>query len=287
MREELLELWRFRYLLRQFVARELKIRYKNSVFGVLWSIVPPLIQVMVYRFFLKGVVGSEVQNYSAYLLCGIIPWTFFTTGCLDSCQSLLNNYGILRKVYMPREIIPLAYVISNGIHFLLGWVVFFAYFYGVNALMGNHIPILPSIVWFPVLFVLETLLVTGLSLWFAALNLFYQDVKYILQTLFGPLFILLPILYPVSNIYYPMHKRGLDWLYQLYMLNPITAIITGFRDCLLQPIAPEQFNKTLKGMPPVTTPFSTYLGAAALTLLIAWSGYAYFNHRKWMFVERY
>ena len=95
MREELQELWRFRYLLRQFVARELKIRYKNSVFGVLWSIFPPLIQVVVYSFVIKGIMGVPVESYSTYLLCGIIPWTFFTSACLDSCQSLLNNYGIM------------------------------------------------------------------------------------------------------------------------------------------------------------------------------------------------
>ncbi len=287
MREEMQELWRFRYLLRQFVARELKIRYKNSVFGVLWSIVPPLIQVVVYTFFFNGITGKHVDNYSAYLLCGLIPWTFFMSACLDSCQSLLNNYGIMKKVYLPREIIPLAYVISNGIHFLVGWTFYFTAFYIVSPLLGIHIPILPSIVWFPLLLVMEFVLVIGFSFWFAALNLYYQDVKYLLQTLFGPMLFLLPVFYPGSNIFYAMQKRGLAWFYPIYMMNPISAIITGFRDSLLQPQAPEVFNEKLKGAHLVPTPVWSYGGAVLLTLLIAWSGYAFFNARKWQFVERY
>ena len=286
MREELAELWRFRYLLRQFVARELKIRYKNSVFGVLWSIFPPLISVAVYSFVFRGILGVPVPSYSAYLLCGIIPWTFFTTACLDSCQSLLNNFTIMRKVYLPREIIPLAYVISNGIHFLLGWAFYFTAFYLVAPLLDIHIPILRTIVWFPLLLLMEILLVTGLSLWFAALNLFYQDVKYVLQTLFGPLFLVLPVLYPATNIYYALRQHGFAWIYPVYMLNPISAIITGFRQSLLMPMAPAVFNKSLTGLPPISTPPWIYLGAMVVTLLIAWSGYAFFNYRKWQFVEQ-
>src|SRR3954470_18601388 len=95
MLEEMQEVWRFRYLLRQFVARELKIRYKNSVFGVLWSVVPLIISVLVYSFLINKIMGKDIKNYTAYTLCGIIPWTFFTTACLDSCQSLLNNYSIM------------------------------------------------------------------------------------------------------------------------------------------------------------------------------------------------
>jgi lipopolysaccharide transport system permease protein len=290
MLEELREVWRFRYLLRQFVARELKIRYKNSVFGVLWSVVPLIISVLVYTFLFKSVMGKQVGNYSAYALCGIIPWTFFTTACLDSCQSLLNNYAIMKKVYFPREIIPLAYVISNGIHFLVGWAFYFTTFYIIWPLFrGIPIPILPSIVWFPLVLVMECLLILGLSLWFAALNLYYQDVKYVLQTLFGSFFFLLPVLYPVYMHFYTLRQHGAEWVYTLDLLNPITAVLTGFQQCLLEPLAPEIFNPTLAGQPLVHiyTPAWAYVGAMLITLLILWSGYAFFNHRKWQFVERH
>jgi len=290
MLEEMKEVWRFRYLLRQFVARELKIRYKNSVFGVLWSVVPLIISVLVYTFLFNNIVGKSIKNYSAYVLCGIIPWTFFTTACLDSCQSLLNNYSIMKKVYLPREIIPLSYVVSNGIHLLIGWAFYFTTFYVIWPLvLGIHIPLLHSVIWFPVVLVMECLLVLGLSFWFAALNLYYQDVKYVLQTIFGLLLFLLPILYPAYIHLEGLHNRHMDWAYSLYLCNPVAAMLTGYRESLLQPVAPELWNDKLGPLrwDQLFAPAWTYGVAILLTFLILWSGYAFFNARKWQFVERY
>src|SRR5579871_6278863 len=84
MREEMAELWRYKHLLRMLVARELKVRYKNSVFGFLWSIVPPVLQVFVFSFMYQVAFGATVPNYSAYLLSGLIPWSFFSTAILDA-----------------------------------------------------------------------------------------------------------------------------------------------------------------------------------------------------------
>src|SRR5690349_10168222 len=147
MIDELRELWRFRYLLQMLVARELKVRYKNSVLGFAWSIVPPAMTVVVLNFMMKTALGRDIPNYSAYLLCGIIPWTFFSVAVLDTSQSLLTNYGVIKKIYMPREVIPLAIVISNFVHFLLGWVVYFVAYFAVLPLL--HIggtPVLRGIV---------------------------------------------------------------------------------------------------------------------------------------------
>jgi len=289
MLEEMKEVWRFRYLLRQFVSRELKIRYKNSVFGVLWSIVPLIISVYVYSFLFEKVAGKTIPNYSAYALCGIVPWTFFTTACLDSCQSLLNNYSIMKKVYLPREIIPLSYVISNGIHLMIGWAFYFTTFHVIWPLvLGIPIPLLHTIVWFPVVLVMECLLVLGLSFWFAALNLYYQDVKYVLQTLFNLLLFLLPILYPAYIHLEGLRSRGMEWAYDLYLCNPVAAMLTGFRETLLEPVPVENWNNsTPLPRPELFAPTWTYGVAALLTLLILWSGYKFFNARKWQFVERY
>src|SRR2546421_6619324 len=153
MLEELRELWRFRYLLQMLVARELKVRYKNSVLGFAWSIVPPVLSVIVMTFAVTVGLGHSPKHYSAYLLCGIIPWTFFSTAVLDASQSLLVNYGVIKKIYMPREIIPIAIVISNFVHFVLGWAVYFAAFFIVMPLLvkGGGTPFLPRMAWFPVI----------------------------------------------------------------------------------------------------------------------------------------
>lgn len=286
MRDELVELWRFRELLRQMLMRDLKVRYKNSVFGFLWSIVPPLLQVVVYMFLFRSILGARAQNFPAYMLCGIIPWTFFQTAILDSSQSLLNNFTILRKIYMPREIIPLTSVLSNFVHFLLGWMVYFAVFVFAFRLKGHGIPLRIEMLWFPFIVAMEFLLVLGFALFFSALNVFFEDVKFILQTLFSLLFFLLPVLYPVDVVKYTSVMQQHPWLYKLYLLNPITALITAFRKTMLDLIRPEDFNPALKGKLPDHMDWPLFAVSCLLCVGIAWFGYWYFNRRKWQFVER-
>ncbi len=288
MRDELAELWRYRHLLRMLVARELKVRYKNSALGFVWSIVPPLLQVVVFSFLFKGVLGVRAHNFTPYLLSGIIAWQFFATGTLDASQSLLVNITIIRKIYLPREAIPLANVISNFVHFILGWAVYFAAFVVVLPLfhMGG-IPLLPRMAWFPILVLFEALLVTGMALWVSALNVFYEDVKFVLMTVFQLAIFVMPVLFPADQVYYSSHLiRAHPWLFKLYMLNPIAALINAFRHMLLEPIRPGEFNPALKGEPPLPFDWWTFGGACVICVLIAYTGYAYFNRRKWQFVER-
>lgn len=291
MRDEISELWQYRHLLGMLVRREIKVRYKNSAIGFVWSVVPPLLQVVVYMFVVRGAFSINVPNYSAYLLAAIIPWTFFSTGILDACQSILSNYHIIRKIYMPREVIPLSIIISNFIHFLLGWSVYAGVFLIALRLVGGGIKFMPSMAWFPLITLWELLLVTGISLGVCALNVFYEDVKFILQTLFNLVFFILPILFPADVIYYNHHVLAHPWIYRLYMLNPIAAILEAYRRTLLEPIYASDINRSL--IPPhggevARAPFDAVmiLSSVGLTLAIFYLGYTYFNRRKWMFVER-
>ncbi|HLK56620.1 MAG TPA: ABC transporter permease [Chthonomonadaceae bacterium] len=283
MVDELRELWKFRDLLSQLVKRELKVRYKNSVLGFVWSIVPPLLQVMVYAFFIKQLMNANAPNSSAYMLCGFIPWMFITTATLDSSQSLLVYYGIIKKTYMPREVIPLAIVISNFIHFLMAWAVYFVAFLLVLPFFHKGIPLLTTIWAFPIITLVAALLVTGMALWSSALNVFYDDVKFVLQTLFQLLLFLLPILYPADKFFYLPISQKYPWLYTLYMLNPVTAIVDAYRKTILLPVPRGSFN--LNGEPLMMN-WGAFSASALITLLFALSGYWYFNYRKWQFVER-
>ncbi len=290
MLEELAELWKFRYLLQMLIARELKVRYKNSALGFLWSIVPPLLSVLVLSFLVKTALGIRATNYGPYLLCGIIPWTFFSTAVLDSSQSLLINWGVIKKVYMPREVIPLAIIVSNFIHFILGWAVFFVFYLAVMRFVppfDKGIPLRKEMLLFPLIVLVQAMLVTGASLWVAALNTFYEDVKFLLQTLFGLVYFVFPILFPVETIFYSKsNEQANPILFKLYMLNPITGIINAFRSVILEPLQPESFNEKLIGKPPLPMDWILFGGSAAISFFILISGYAYFNHVKWKFVER-
>ncbi len=289
-RESLAELWRYRYLLQMFARRELKVRYKNSALGLVWSIIPPLLQVLVYMFLFKVALRIEYKNYAPYLLCGLIPWTFFSTALLDASQCLLANYGIIKKVYMPREVIPIATVLSNTVHLFISWTVFFVIFVVLAPFIGKGIPLLPSLIWFPVITLMLFLLTVGFALLLSALNVFFEDVKFIVTTILNLIVFLLPILYPADVAADFGIMRDYPWLLTIYKLNPITAIIDAYRKTILEPLSPTVFNHmTLpdgKDLPPVPMDWATFGGAFLITVVFAWFGYWYFNRRKWQFVER-
>lgn len=280
MIRDLCELWRFRELLWQLVRRDLKVRYKNSRLGFFWSIAPPLMQVACITFVFKYAgFATHFRSYSAYVLVAIIPWTFFQTAILDASQSILHMYGVIKKVYLPREVVPLSSTIANFIHFLLSWVVFFAYL-----ILYVRAPILPSIVWFPYLVLVQFMLVAGLGLFVSCLNVFYEDVKYITSVLLNLMFFLLPIMYVVEQLYYsPMFSdAGNGWLRTLYMYNPMASLINGYRKCLLEPPHPS----AIGGNAPLPLDVTGLLLTGLISLLILLACYAYFNSRKWQFVER-
>ncbi len=280
MTRDLRELWRFRELLWQLVRRDLKVRYKNSRLGFFWSIAPPLMQVACITFVFKYAgFAARFTSYSAYVLVAIIPWTFFLTAVLDASQSILLMYGVIKKVYLPREVVPLSSAIANFIHFLLSWAIFFVYLVAyVRA------PILPTIIWFPYLVLVQFVLVVGVSLLVSCLNVFYEDIKYITSVLLNLLFFLLPIMYVVEQVYYsPVFAApGHGWLRALYMYNPMAALINGYRKCLLQSPDPS----AIGGRVSLPLDPANMLITGLLSVAILVGCYAYFNSRKWQFVER-
>ena len=283
MRYELAELYKFRGLLWQLVRRDLKVRYKNSRFGFLWSIAPPLMQVAVISFAFRHATNfaANFDSYSAFVLVAIIPWTYFQTAILDSSQSILMMYGVIKKVYMPREIIPLAAAISNFIHFLLSWTIFFLYL-----VFYLHAKILPTTIWLPYLLLVQFMLVTGLSLLVSCLNVFYEDVKYLVTIVMSLFLFLLPIMYIVEQVAASSLFIRHPLLLKLYMMNPITALINGYRKTLLEAPRPEAIAGSGHSIASLPLDIPGLLITGLISFLILICSYAYFNHRKWQFVER-
>ena len=277
MRENLAELWRFRYLLWQLVRRDLKVRYKNSRFGFVWSIMPPLMQVAVitYAFRYATPYAKNFDNYSAYVLVAIIPWTYFSTAVMDASMSILMMYALVKKVYLPREVIPLAAAISNFIHFLLSWLVFGVYWWGVRRLVGSQTPFLWTTLLLPYLIIVQFMLVTGICLLVSCLNVFYEDVKYIVSILLGLGLFVLPIMYVVEQV--TVHPLVTLIFYEL---NPISVLITGYRKILLEkpPDAAIGWNAPLD--------YASLLYVGIVSFMILALSYWYFNRRKWQFAER-
>jgi lipopolysaccharide transport system permease protein len=295
MLSELKELYKFRELLLVMVQRELKIRYKNSALGFLWSMLNPIITVLVMSFVFENFMhrGNGIPSVTAYILAAYLPYTFFQLCLLDSSQTILTSMPLIKKIYFPREILPIASVLSNFVHLLLALVVFFAYLVLVyfRSVLANHgfqgaeNPFQITTFYLPILLIINLMLSLGLAFLVSAWNTFYEDIKYIVTVLTYLMFFMCPILYfeeSVANS--PRNLAWHGWLYNLMSLNPVFTLSSAYRKVLVAP--PSLFVD--QGAKLHVIPISWFhIGVTALTsFVILIYGYHTFNRLKWRFVER-
>jgi lipopolysaccharide transport system permease protein len=288
MRNDLRELWRYRELLFILVQRDLKVRYKNSVLGFGWSLVNPLVQVVTITLMLQFLSNFKAESYHLYTFCAMLPWLYFSIGVLDASPSLLNYYELLRRTYFPREIIPLAAILANLVHFLLATAVFLVYAAG-NALFFWAVrgslqwPIEPTVLLTPIPILGLTLLVTGVGLFLAVWTLHFADVRFIADSLLKIVYWLVPVLYFADLI----RERKGPVLYTLYMLNPLSAFISSFRKLVLPPTKMTLGPETVLITTRMTAQDWGFLGLAfATSLCLALAGHRYFCAHKWSLAER-
>ena len=290
MRHELKELWRYRELMWAMVERELRIRYKNSFLGFFWSLANPLATVLVITIVFKSFLQNRTDNYSAYVLAAYLPFIFLQICLMDSAQSVLAALPIIRKVYFPREILPLSNVIANFIHFLLALLVYFCYLFVLWAVTGFHTsPYTWNIGFLPVLLVVNFALAAGVSFFISAYNVFYEDVKYVVGVALYLMFFLTPVMYFSETVYYSLKAKGMLWAYYVYHLNPVATLSTAYRKTLVPTgqieVQPGPGQAPVK-MYMLEFNWGLFWIAVAVSFLILWSGYATFNRLKWRFVER-
>ena len=276
------EALRYRELLRNLVERELRVRYKNTALGVLWSLANPIVRALVLWAVFKFVVRLDVENYSAYVLAAFFPWTYFLTGVLDAGESVSRQMALVKKVYFPRELLPLATTIANLLHFGLSLLVLFLYLfflYGRSWWAGHPTLPPPTILLLPLLVLMETLLIAGIALFLSALNVFWEDAKFLTAVLLDLLFYAVPIIYFLEQV-----ERLHPVLYTLFLLNPMTVILASYRSFLLHPATITFGGREIavnQGVPPFF-----FVLACIVCVLVAVGGYAFFNRRKWRFVEQ-
>jgi len=198
-------------VLRQLIARGLKLQYSQSVLGYAWSLVEPLLLIGVYWVVFGHVARLNLPNYPLFIAAAMMPWLFFNGSLSQSTSSLKGNAGIIRTISLPREIYPLATVGEQAVEYLLSLPVVFV----VGALYG----VAPSryLLWLPLAFVVQTVLVTGCALFLSALNAMLRDVSKILRVILRVMFYLTPVVYPASRL----HGSAAA----LYHLNPLVGIL--------------------------------------------------------------
>jgi lipopolysaccharide transport system permease protein len=223
------ELWQYRELLRNLVMRDLKVRYKNSILGIAWSWLNPLLMMAVYTlFFTIFLRNSSIPHYPVFLLCGLLPWNFFSDSVVQATDSIIGNAHLVKKVYFPREILPTSIVLANLVNFLIALPIFFVLVLVSGAPLTGWVLLLPITVLIQVIFII------GLTLFLSTVNVFYRDTQHILRVLTLALFFLTPVFYPINTVPQEANVLGIAFNAQLWMrrLNPMASIIASYRDLL-------------------------------------------------------
>jgi len=219
MLNKIKEILKFKNLVYNLVSRDLKVKYKGSILGFFWSLLNPLIMLVVYTIAFKYIIRIRVENFPLFFLCGFLPWTFLSLSLSMAVSSIKDNANLVKKVYFPREILPLSIVLSNLVQFLLTFVILIPALFLFKINLGFPLLFLPLIILFQLTFTL------GLALILAALNVFFSDVRHLLEIFLQIWFWLTPIIYPVSLV--PERFQS------LYRLNPAVLFVESYRNSLL------------------------------------------------------
>ncbi len=256
-RGPLADLFAFRQLIGLLVVRELKVRYKRSVFGLLWTMLNPLLLMTVYAIVFSSIMPSPQHDFAIWLLAGLLPWIFISTAVTQGLTSVLTNQELIRKVRLPQAVFPLSVVASNLVNFTLSLVPLF-----LVMLVMKH-PITPALLFLPVAALLLTLFSSGVTLALASATVFFRDVRHLTEVLLQLLFYLSPVLYDVSQV---MGGSARDaWWKELFLreleLNPLTWLLPLVRSPVYSGALP---------------PLQTVLIATAISVASLVAGFALF-----------
>ena len=261
------ELYSYRELIRNLVIRDLKVRYKNSALGILWSFLNPLLMTVVFTVVFTVMLPTyKIDNYPVFFLCGFLPWGFLSASLIAGTGSIVDNANLIKKVYFPREILPISIVLSNLVNFLVALLVLFIMIFIFRVRVTAAVLMLPLII------LAQAMLITGLSLILATANVFYRDTQHILEVVMQAWFFLTPIFYPISVLGTEKHVLGLTINVQFWLrrLNPMASLVASYQDVLYY------------GVPTGLDFFLRTLATCALILLI---GYALFCRYSSVFGE--
>jgi lipopolysaccharide transport system permease protein len=222
------ELYYYREMLKNLVTKELRARYKGSVFGFLWTFFNPLLILVVYSVVFSFVMRVQMDHYSMFLFIGLLPWNYLATSVQMGVTSVVSSSGLIKKTYFPREMLPLSIVISNLINYLLSLFIL------IPALLIVKIPLTIALLSFPIILIIQTILVVGLTLLLSAANVYFRDLEHITGVVIMAWFFFTPIIYPMEMV--P------DEIKSLFALNPMLPVIKAYQDIFFYQKFPDWSN---------------------------------------------
>lgn len=260
------EIWEYRELLFFLVWRDVKVRYKQTILGASWAILQPFLTMVLFSVFFGRLAGipSDDLPYPLFSYTALVPWTFFATGLAQSSNSLVGSANLIRKIYFPRLVVPVASVLSGGVDFSISFLVLVGlvmpWFHFTSPTYAFSLS--ADILWLPPLLLLALVTALGVGLWLSALNVQFRDVRYTLPFLVQLWLFATPIAYPSSLL-------SEKWQI-VYALNPMVGVVEGFRWSLL-------------GTDTAPGPMILVSALAALVLLV--TGTLYFRRMEKTFAD--
>ncbi len=257
MIERIREIYAYRAMIASLVKRDLKGRYKGSALGFLWTFLNPLLQLAVYTMVFSVIMRSGIKDYYLFLFVALIPWIFFSTSLTGGASSIMMQQDMVKKIYFPREVLPVAYVTSQFVNMLFSFLAVF-----LVLLLAQYTFYPAALLCLPVIMFVEYILALGFTMIMSALTVYIRDLEYILSILAMAWQFLTPVMYSMEQV--PGEVR---WIFSM---NPMTYVITAYRDILYYGKMPEM---------------DTLLSAVILGVTMLATGWAVFYRLQKHFVE--
>jgi ABC-2 type transport system permease protein len=256
------KLFSYRELLFTLTKKELKVKYRGSALGFFWSLLNPILTMLVYSFVFSIVLRAGIKEFAIFLICALLPFNFLSNSVNYGASSIIGNSNLVNKIYFPREIIPLSIVFSNLVNYFFELIALFI----VMAVMGYKFYIFLYLL--PIIIFIQFFLVVGMTLLISALNVFFRDLQHLITIIMMVWFFGTPIIYPLSMV--PERFQF------IIKINPMTIYAAYYRNIFYYVKYPEGagFPNTLET-----------LGALGITLLIFFIGYYVFKRLEPRFAE--
>ena len=210
------KIYNYRELLKTNVKKEIRGRYKNSILGVMWSFLNPLLQLAVYAIIFGALLAGGDPTYHIYICVALIPWTYFTTAITQSAFTVIGNGDIIKKVYFPREILPISVVTSGAVNFVISTIIILAFVLAAGLGLTKYILL------YPLILLIQYILLLGISFIVSSVTVYFRDLEHIIGVVLMAAFYGTPIVYKLEQL-----PSSLQILMQL---NPMTHLINAYRD---------------------------------------------------------
>lgn len=253
---DFLEIFKYRNLIYMLIGKDLKARYRGTILGFMWSFLNPLLTMLTYVLLFSVYLKVELENYSAFLLSGLLPWFWFATAVGESSSVILGNGGLIKKIYLPSEIFPFVRVVSNLLNFLFALPVL------IVLLLLLKIEIGAAVAFFPVVVAVQFVFTLGFSLFVASITVRFRDFTYVIPNLLLLWYFMTPIMYPASFV--PEKFGFLLWI------NPFAVLAVAYQDIFVYNRIPD---------------LTALAGTALISIIVFLIGFVTFYRIKPQFAE--